>query len=201
MKVFLPVMALFGLLASFSCQKYQCAGFDKEHPINKWNWFPENQVSYSFININQDKIELTRTKYEATQSREFSCDICACCQDLTSHYDIANVGIQFRCTLSYCGKENNRDNDGGGLYYGIDKIGSPFSPSMQTVHENEVPPYEYVEFETTIKDIIDIAGKEFTNVTELSVKDTTKSKIRKLWIAQNSGLVGFRMSNQNWRKE
>jgi hypothetical protein len=197
MKVLLIVLLL---LTSWSCQKYKCSGFDKGHSINKWNWFPENQGFYKYVNKNQEELELTRTKYEISESREFWCHMCACGQELTSHYDSYNVGIQFRCTLGYWGDENNTNNDKGSLYYGIDKIGSPFSSNEETVSENEVPQYEYREFEILFKDTVEIADTKFANVTELSVLDTTKTKIRKLWIAPSSGLIGFRVNNQDWRK-
>ncbi|MBX7153422.1 MAG: hypothetical protein K1X91_00580 [Bacteriodetes bacterium] len=184
-----------------SCQKYYCPGFDKEHPINKWDWFPESSKTYTYINTTQQEIELQQTRYASTPEREVSCNTCACFQDVTSYYSIGTLGIQLRCTLSYQGGGDDKTTDDGSLYYGVDKLGSPFTAHAQTVTEDEIPPYEFKEFNVIYSDSLRINNKLFFTVTELQILDNTKTTLQKLWIAPNQGLIGFRVHNQDWIKK
>lgn len=192
---------LFVLLLLSSCQNYQCPEFDKKHPINKWDWFPEANNTYIFLNNKQQEIEVVQTRYESTPSREFSCHACACIQDLKTYYTIPTLNIEFRCTLLYQGGGDDKAKDDGGIYYGIDRLGSPFSPHPQTVTEVEIPDYEFKEFNVTYSDSLKILNNTYLTVTELHVLDTTKSKIQKLWIVPNQGIVGFRVNNTDWIKK
>jgi hypothetical protein len=188
-------------LTIMGCQNYECPSFDLRHPINRWNWFPENFEAYHFTNSNFDTLVLTKNKYEITPTREFKCHMCGCFQDLTSYYNIITNNIQFKCDLSYRGGGDDDIKDEGSLYFGIDKIGSPFNPSGQSVVESEISPYELKEFDIIYSDTLKLANQEFYNVTELNIKDTTKTKIHKIWIAPNKGMIGFKFNQQEWIKK
>ena len=120
---------------------------------------------------------------------------------LTSYYNIITNNIQFRCDLSYRGGGDDDIKDEGSLYYGIDKIGSPFNPSGQSVIESENPPYELKEFDIVYSDSLILANQEYYDVTELNVIDTTKTKIHKIWIAPNKGMIGFKFNQQELIKK
>jgi hypothetical protein len=89
----------------------------------------------------------------------------------------------------------------GHYIFGIDKIGSPLNPSGQSVVESEISPYELKEFDIIYSDTLKLANQEFYNVTELNIKDTTKTKIHKIWIAPNKGIIGFKFNQQEWIKK
>lgn len=190
------------ILFFIGCQRYECPSFDKRHQINKWNWFPNNFETYYFINYSDlDTLFLTKNKYEMTPAREFECHMCGCFQNLQAYYSIINHNIQFRCDLSYRGGGDDEIKDNGSLYYGIDKIGSPFSPNGESVLESEIAPYEQKEFDIIYLDTIKLANQEFYNVTEFKIIDTTKTKISKIWIVPNNGIIGFKFEQNEWMKK
>lgn len=192
------IIILTTLLTLNGCQKIECPAFDFNHPINRWHWFPNNEDSYEFMDSDSATIVLIRTSFEFNQFEERNCHSCNCFSDLNAHYDFFDLSIQLRSTLSYQSDENS---DEGSLYYGIDNIGSPFDPETITVSEVEVENSESLGFNVSLLDTLTVVDTTYLDVTQLSILDTTKTKVRKIWIIQDSGIIGLETSDNIWRKK
>ncbi|RTQ45626.1 hypothetical protein EJV47_24360 [Hymenobacter gummosus] len=199
----MAVIVATGALAG--CQRIECEEFQLDHPLMRWHWFADLQPGYTFVNGRGVGVQLTQTQYDRSAYEKRWCHLCACSTDLQTDYTCEALGTLFQSGVGYESLAKPSDTNGD-VYYGINRLYSTerdyssFRSRDSTLEENVyqgLPPQFAVRRRTSVT----LLTTTVADVLELTVLDTARAGVEKVWVKSGSGLLAFQRRGVVWLKQ
>lgn len=199
------IFALFLFISTgflYSCTKVRCPGYDFNHPVTQWHWFPDLKKSYTFINKDSSEITFIQAKIQYSTPKTISCPYCYCSVSLESYYDCTQFSMSLRSLVGFGISENgtNITDTLGSGFFGVDRLGDCYTVT-QKPEVFEQCNCCHPSFQISALDSVQIVGKAFMNTVLFEPLDSNRTKVKKIWIKKGSGVIGFQRQGVIWRKK
>jgi hypothetical protein len=166
-----------------------------------FHYFPDVDSSYLFKNIENDEIEIIRSRFSYDDDKnKVWCGVlgfgCACLTDLISVYECEEYNIKLSCFISY-------DQLGGfstDIQYGINDTSETFlldELNNTIISDNKNPSIILNQI-----DSIEIEGNMHKKIFELiAIHNTLVDQIDTIWVKEGYGIIGFKQNNLLWLRK
>ena len=182
-----------------SCRKIACEAFDLQHETMDWHFFPDVAATYQFLDKDTNVMLFTQKSFSRSEFEERNCHMCACYQALNVRYQSDRFNLALENLNSY----DSESSWIGNINYVVDDINT----IMDLTEDSSIAEFLYTsagdkapEFKISKLNNFTLLDTTLSHLLQLEVLDSTKTDIEVLWLQQKSGLIGFQINGEVWKR-
>ncbi len=195
MKYFLLLFLITSIING-AC-KHDCEGFDIGRNVNKWHWFPNDEMSLNFQSEDGGTISFNRADYDLTSESGGYGTMQKCPTKIHySSYLSSDSSFQFSSQVSYDSEHYSESDHDSYMKYEINFNSITFY--YDNIELN--PSYTHKEVLTdTLYNSYQLNGVDYDNLYELKNHDLTLGMC-KIWFQQYVGIIGVEFNDTSYIK-